>query len=261
MIEKYLMSYEDYSKVKHSVPHFYNISSGNQVLYYFGANHSRNPLDEQYQELRKFWDDFIKKTNKQESFVFVEGGERPVNISEEEAIHNGAEANLITYLASQHSIKTYSPEPPDKLIFENLLSSFSKDEIIYHEFAKMTCQWNRYAGNKPDYSDYTRNFLKNIRASSGWIDFDFSFENIMKIHKNIFEINFNENDGKFFYDITNPTIELSIINRVCRINSILRDQYILRSIEDYWNRGKNLFIVYGYTHSIMHEPALKKLIF
>ena len=31
---------------------------------------------------------------------------------------------------------------------------------------------------------------------------------------------FNENDGKFFYDITNPTIELSIINKVSRLSSV-----------------------------------------
>lgn len=254
------MRYEDYTKTNYPVPYFYIIDKADKLLYYFGANHSRNPLDEQYSKLKEFWLNFVEKADPQKSIVLVEGGKRPLDNSEKSAIINNSEAGFITYLASKNSIETHSPEPSDELLFNELLENFSKNEIIYHEFAKMTYQWNMFTNDKPNYYDYINNALINIKNICKWTDFDFSLKNLVNIHENIFKNNLNENDYKFFYDITDPTIELSVINKVSRISSVLRDRHILNSIENYWNMGKNLFIVYGYTHSIMHEPAINKLV-
>jgi hypothetical protein len=43
MIEKHLMSFDEYNKTNHLVPYSYSISKNNQHLFYFGSNHSRDP--------------------------------------------------------------------------------------------------------------------------------------------------------------------------------------------------------------------------
>ena len=67
------------------------------------------------------------------------------------------------------------------------------------------------------------------------------------------------NDELFFYNITNPVVTDTIINNVCRQASMLRDQYIIASIDQLIQDGKNIFVVYGATHAVMQEPAIKDI--
>lgn len=210
--------------------------------------------------LKKFWNEFLLKANKQKSIVFVEGGKRQVCSSEEEAISKGAESNLITYLADKESIETFSPEPPEPFRFEELLKRFTKEEIIYYEFARVTFQWNRYL-KKPDFKMYITDSLKNDKKNSGWTDFDFSIENMLRIEKSMFNRNFDQNDKDFYYNVTNPTTNFSRINELSKFeDSGFRDPYILSQIEKYWNNGQSLFIVYGCSHAVMHEQAINHLL-
>lgn len=254
------MSFDDYNKVDHQTPYQYSIQKNQQILYYFGANHSRDPQDKQYEMMRKFWKEFLQKTDHKKSVVFVEGGKRPVCDSEDEAITKGAEAHFITYLAAKQNIDTFSPEPPEKFRLEELAKRFSKEEITYYDFARAALQWNRHHGNKPDFKEYVENFLKRNQKNSGWIDFDFSTNHMIELEKKMFNRDFNENDMQFYYDVSNPTTTFCRINELSRFeDSSLRDGYILEQIEKYWNEGKNLFIVYGASHAVMHEPAVRHL--
>src|SRR5579864_9560582 len=137
MIEKYIMSFDKYNMMDHSSPYSFSITKDNQFLFYFGANHSHNPEDKQYQMIQTFWMDFLEKTQGKDCLVLVEGGKREVRNSEEEAIHRGSEASFITLLASKENIDTFSPEPPEKLKFEELAKHFGKKEIVFYHFARM----------------------------------------------------------------------------------------------------------------------------
>ena len=260
MIEKHLMSFDDYNKVEHPTPYQYTIEKGNQVLYYFGAHHTNDPKHKQYEMIREFWEKFLDKTQGKNSIVFVEGGERQVYSSELEAIANGGEPNFITYLASKENIPTFSPEPPERMRFEELNKKFTKEEIAYYGFARMSLQWNRYLDKKPDFKEYLTNSLNCDKENSGWVDFDFSIERMIELQKKMFNREFKEDDKQFYYDVINPTTTFSRINELSRFeDSGFRDLYILRQIEKYWNEGKNLFIVYGCSHAVMHEPAVRML--
>ncbi|MCE9517697.1 hypothetical protein K8Q96_01690, partial [Candidatus Nomurabacteria bacterium] len=193
--------------------------------------------------------------------VLVEGGKRPRSDSEAEAIAKGAEAHLITYLATHEDIETFSPEPPEEMRFAELLKNFSKEEIAYYEFAKVVHQWNRHHGTKPNFEDYMKPYLDNDRRHSGWSDFDFSIAHMAEIENKIFNREFNKDDFKFYDTVINPTITFSRINEVSRVeDSGLRDKYILQQIEKFWQEGKNIFIVYGCSHAVMHEQAVRKLV-
>lgn len=250
-----------YRKVEHPVPYLFSIDRENHFLYYFGANHSQDPANIQFGMLRTFWNDFLIKTHKENSIVLIEGGKRPLAPSGEQAIHHGAEPEYMTYLASVEGIEVFSPEPPESMRFAKFIEKFTKEEIAYYGFARMTYQWNGFHKDQPDFNVYIQDSLNNDRENSGWSDFDFSLDNMINVHEKMFHRKFDKTDKQFFYDVINPTTTFSRINELSRFeDSGLRDTYILKEIEEYWNAGKNLFIVYGSSHAVMHEPALRKLI-
>lgn len=254
------MKFEEYNELgRQSWPYKFSIQKNNQYIYHFGANHSCNPEDPQYPALRAFWAEFLEKTGKKNAVVFVEGGKRRVRSSEEEAIDKGAEADFITFLANKEGIETFSPEPPEKFRFEELLKKFTKEEIIYHDFVRMAYQWNR-RWKKPDFEEYLNYSLAQDKENSGWYDFDFSIDHMIRLHKQISGRDFDKNDKDFLGVIMNPTTTFCRINELERFESdTFRDGYILEQIEKYWNEGKNLFIVYGGSHTIRQERAVRML--
>lgn len=64
--------YFEAARARGQFPSF-EIEKHNQILFYFGANHSRDPQNGQYSELKKYWDEFLRKTNGKNSIVLIEG--------------------------------------------------------------------------------------------------------------------------------------------------------------------------------------------
>lgn len=138
-----------------------------------------------------------------------------------------------------------------------ILSEFSPEEVEYYYFARIVYQWGNMEEPKPDFSTYVSNFLKGDKHISKWEDFDFSLENMKKIHHSLFGTDFNENDTDFFYSIVNPVELNTVVNKVARASSIYRDEHIIGEIKSYQEQGYSIFIQYGSSHAVMQEPALK----
>ena len=260
MKKELLMTYDEYNNSKLSAPYSYILQCGDQCLYYFGSRHSYDPMDEQFNTIENFWNEFIDKTKGQERIVLLEGGNRPVFETKEKSIQEGGEGNFGAYLAKQKDIKTFSPEPPDNFLFSETLKYFSKEEIVYYYFARMCYQWNRMIVRE-DFETFMNKYLSRDAEDSGWTDFEFSINNLAAIHKKMFGTDFDKNDKDFFKDVASPLTEKTTINKVSRfMGSYLRDIYILEQIEKFWKEGKSIFIIYGGTHAIMHEPALRDMV-
>lgn len=252
------MPYEVYSKREHPIPYTFVVKKNNQCLYYFGSTHTYDPKHPQFEILERFFAEFLQSTNGQNRIMLVEGGTRSVKENKEEAILEGSEMHYAVYLADKEGVPSSSPEISDKLKFEKLLEKYTKEEIAYFDFAQICYQWNNMT-EKPDFEEYINQFLKRNQEDVGWNDFDFSIENMKLIQNKIFGREFNKSDKQFFYDIVNPTIEKTIINKISREDSDIRDHYILDQIEKYWNEGKSMFIIYGCSHAVMQEPVLRTL--
>ncbi len=246
-----LMSYNDYKNKKTPTwPYLFSLEQKNQHLYYFGANHSTDPSNKQYPELEAFWNQFLSKTDSLNCIVLIEGNLRRLATSREESIVNqGAEGGFITFLASTYpDIIIQCPEPPQYLIDEHLYSFFSSDTISYKNYAQQLLWEIRKHKANPHLS------WEKIHQSSS-LDLNV----VESLHKRHFKQPFAPSNENFFYSITNPAEEYSIINEVCRKASIFRDIHIVSSIENLIKMGKNIFIVYGGTHAIMQEPAIRKI--
>lgn len=247
-----VMSYQDYTKIKHDIPYVYRFANQNQILFYFGANHSCDPENKQYPLLQQEFSDFLEITKGKNCIVLVEGSLRGVAQTKHEAItEQGGEGGLITLLAHQANIACMCPEPQDEYLHTELLKTFSHDEILYRHFAQICLQFNRY-------KEGTHLSITFERFHNGYCKkFHFAdLDTMKKIHATLFHTAFNPNDKQFFYDITNPVDDATVINLICRQESILRDQYIVATISKLLAQDKNIFIVYGATHAVMQESAI-----
>ena len=254
-----LMTYDEYQKNRHKTPYLLTIRAGSNFLYYFGERHSFNPEDTQWVEEKEFWNKFLSDTENQKRIVFVEGGKRPDEVDEKQSILKHGGMGLATYFAHQAGIETYSPEPNEKWERSELEKEFTREQIQCYYFSRVVHQWGRKQNPKPVFEEYITHFLEGDKKESGWSDFDFSLGSMKKIHVDIFHTAFNENDADFFYSVVNPVELKTIVNKVSRASSEIRDKYIVGKIEEYIKQGYSIFAQYGCSHVVMQEPLLKEI--
>ena len=192
--------------------------------------------------------------------MFVEGGKRPVESDESQAILKHGGMGLVTYLADESHIERFSPEPSEKYERSQMEKEFSKEEIQYYYFARVVHQWIRKQDPKPDFEGYINDYLKRDEIESEWDGFDFSLDAMKKIHSDLFNTEFDEKDTKFFYDVTNPVKIQCVVNKVSRASSEIRDKYIVEKICEFVSKGYSVYLQYGATHAVMQEPLLKELL-
>lgn len=255
-----LMTEDEYSRIKHKTPYVYKIQTGKQFLYYFGEKHSFNPDDSQWVQVRNFFSDFVKNTENQKRIAFVEAGRPPVKETENGSILEAGGTGLITFLASQLNIEVYCPEPSRVYEIRELEKQFSREEIEYYYFARIVNQWGRIPDPKPKFEEYVSRFLERDEKNSGWNDFDFSYENLKRIHRNMFKAEFNENNSSFFRELVTPVDLKTTINKVSRASGVIRENYIINEISKYWDNGYSIFIEYGSSHAVIQEPLLKEML-
>ncbi len=254
-----IMSYQEYAKTKHARPYTFSLSDQNHYVYYFGANHSLNPDDQQYPVLEAFWQEFLNKTRGRNCVVLVEGSLRPLKHCKEEAILGGAEGTYITLLAEREKIDILCPEPQQTWLTKELLKEFPEEEVAYAFFAQDVF-WHLKA------EKIRRNFNKDLAIKEDiselqkYFGTTYTLELLKDIHQKIFSKSFDDSlHEDIFYRITNPVEEETIINKVISRKSMLRDTAIVNCIEDLIGQNKNIFVVYGCTHAIMQEAAIKTI--
>mgnify|MGYP001569015841 CR=1 FL=1 len=260
-IASLMHSYADWNQIAPKIqPYHFEIEKDGKFFYYFGANHSSDPGNFQYPELKRYWDEFTSKTENGNVAVLIEGGLRPIANSLEEAITKNSEAGYITFLAHTKNLLTISPEPNRFEERQELLKQFSKEEVQYYYFARVIRQWNSLPNDKPSLPEYAKRFLQKDERDSKWSNFDFSLEHMFEIHKRIFNAEFNQTGMERIRDSVNPTINSTVINQVAIACSLFRNIHIVLAIEEFWKQGKSIFAVFGGGHVILEEPALRALL-
>ncbi len=255
-----LLTHEEYSKTNHKTPYVYKIQNKNQFLYYFGERHSFDPKNKQWIQVKKFWFDFIKNTVNSKRVAFVEAGNPSSEETEEKAILEAGGTGFISFLSSRSNIEVYCPEPNRTYEMNELKKQYSREEIEYYYFARIVHQWNKIPDPKPKFEEYIIRFLERDKRMSGWNSFDFSFENLKKIHQQFFNIKFDLGDTNFFKNIVTPVELKTVINKVARASGEIRNKYIVNEVSKYWNEGYSIFIEYGASHAVTQEPLLMEML-
>jgi hypothetical protein len=257
-IKSLLLTWDEYNKKKFNTPYTFSVKKQNQELFYFGGGHSYKPDDLQNSQIEDEFEKFILRNNYKNTISVIEGRFKNVREIKEENIKLGGESGLLAYLSKQKEVPFFCFEPKFGEIINKLLGKYSKDILFYYSINKLALQYNKIL-EKPKFENYLFKFMERDRIDTGWYDFDFSLENAKRIHKKLFNTDFDENDKMFFYHNVNPAENSSVFNEISKDFDIYRDVSIVKNILEKWQEGKNIFVVYGSGHAIIQERALKTL--
>lgn len=258
-IENLILSSEEYLSIKFTTPYVIKISGQDKELVYVGVQHSMDLENEQFKVIESLWADFIKDKEASNVLAVVESGLRKTELDKESAILKHGEPGLLVFLAQQQGVDVQCFEPDRRFLMNQFLDKYSKEEIFYNHIAQVILQWNRFS-KKPNFEEYINQFILRDRDNSGWVDFDFSFENAKKIHKNMFDKEINIHDKEFFNENLNPHLKLSVLNSISKSYNTIREVKIVEGILESWNKGNSVFVVYGSGHAIVQERALRSLL-
>ena len=265
-----VMSAEEYAEMKPEIPYVYEVSGDGAELLYFGARHSRSPEDGMFDDIEERFERFDA------DIVLVEGmgnlkerkeerAQRLRDHSREEVIDDMGESGFALKLAAEKDIDFISPEPEFSDEIKALEEQgFSKDEIFAYYFYRILPQWHRQQ-DKPDIKEYLEPHIKGMAKDAGWEDYDFSFEHAVKIGEKIWGESLQLEDKDYYHDRIDPIPwedakeSQGVVNLVSRASSRFRDQYMVGKIAEVLKTHKRPFIVFGGSHAVMQEPAIRKL--
>jgi hypothetical protein len=260
MNKNLLLSLGEVAQKQYSTPYIYEIKNHGKTLFYFGARHTRDPKDPQFETLEKSLTNFISDCSKEKTIILIEGQTSKILLETfSENVEKFGESGAIAFWARQNGVPYFRPEPPLDHEITELLKDYTKEEIYYYYIARVIAQWHRLS-IKEEISKYITPYIERYQKTLTWENFDFSLNNIKNIHQKIFGKEFDLNDANFFKIISNPTGTSTTINKVAASCSTIRNYYILDKINDYWQKGLNIFIVYGSGHAVAQEPVIKSLV-
>ena len=228
-------------------------------MYFFGSNHTKDINNPQFKQLNDKWQEFLHETVGKKSVVFYEGNiKTDEEIPLEKFIEKYGESGVMVFWANQAKVKLIRPEMKEEESIIELLKFFSKEEVFYFYMIRAIGQWQRMKVRKnfDDFINFNLNRYKNLFNLSS---FDFSFENFKKINGKILGKEFNLEDMSL-PRVSSPMFYDTKINEIARTLTTIRNVYMLNQIEKYWLDGYNIFIIFGGSHAVMQEAAIKSLI-
>lgn len=237
-------------------PVFFSLQRKGRTLFYLGIRHSWDAKDSQYEFINKKWDEIISLAKNPLAIVECIPGE--ICETKEESILKSGEIGFIGFLAKRDGIPMVCLEPSRNKEMNYLLNFFAKEQVEYYYFGRAVNQWQRLI-KKPSIEEYLIPFLKRDKNASGWNDFEFSIENMKKVHKKLFSTEMDFNDVGHFSRVADPTKEDNILKEVVRASGDYRNKAIIDGIKNAW-KDKDIFVVYGRGHAVAHQKALENKI-
>jgi len=269
LIADNLMTAEEYAVRAEELPappYGFEITTGGKSIRYLGLDHTFEAGDAALAELETQFQlsppssvfvegvGAVGKYEREEIFTYLR------TMSRDEVIQRHGEPMFTLWLAAQfetpeNPIAIYSPEPP----FQDEISAmestgFSREDILsYHIFRTVPQYLAEGGAPEPDtFLDYIRPTLASFARCPGWDDALMLGEDIAE-QIDLF-------DPEKYSNLSDPIPwegkSLGPTNAVAKQTSRMRDEYIVSEIVK--NCGANALVVYGYSHAVMQEPALRK---
>lgn len=260
------MPLEEYSKTRWPDIYIYNIkTSDGRELYYFGVTHYRDPKNPIFEQIKTEFDKF------KPDIVFIEGAnelrddrrarmvEKFTTLEGDDLIHQTGESGFVAKLALEKDIDLDSPEPNfEDEVKIDLDNGFSRDEIFLYHMARYVRQLQRIPEPRPSLEEFALNKSRGLEKKTGWHDFDFSFKHFHQLANQMWGANYDLSSGSLLHP--SPQGNVTVINKLSKQTLEFRDEYMVEEIIKALEEYKRLFVVYGFTHAIVQEPALRALL-
>ena len=216
-----------------------------QILYFFGARHTNDPTDSQFDLLKKFWKDFLNNSNG-ERIMFIEGNTLEIPKDFEEVVRQYGESGAAKWLAIKENVDVVRTEPEDAQQRKFLCEVLDPEVVAYTVIAQNLSSWFRHSG-KTSFDDSLDRVIIREAKFVDIYKFNLNKDWFLKQHNKLFNNQVLE-DKSFLDKITDPRTKYSIVNSIVSERSRLRNEYILSIIKEHWGKGKNIFIIYGRGH-------------
>ncbi len=266
-----IMTAEEYAMsgphVEDGANYEYTITTPDKCLSYVGAHHSFDPEDSFFADLE------ARFAAHPPTSVFVEGNPN-INgrekeayswlrtLSREEVIHDGGESLFTLWLAAKYAspekeIRAYSPEPDFVSEIQEIeRAGHTREDILSYHIYRQLRQYLD-SGGSSDASGFKADFQNNLESFGkipGW-----NGAETLRLGTEVIEsINFASPQS--YEDLSNPipgsAQSWTSINDVAKATSRLRDEHIVQGIIEHADAES--LVVYGYSHAIMQEAALKE---
>jgi hypothetical protein len=244
-----IMSYEEYRTLEICSPYPLQLTAGRGELFYFGVEHTACPSHPQLIQLEQAWSAFHP------DIAFSEGGVWPLTPNRDEAISNFGEGGLLRFLAHRDSVPIFSLEPSRIEEVLKLRREFEAEEIKIFYVLRQAVQYRR--GHKEaSLDDYTAEVLQELSQVIGLEDLP---RNLVELenscHRHFPDLkDWRQAPAEWF----DPTLDGSIMNRISRAVSLIRDVYMVKLLTEEVKQGRRVFAVVGYSHVVMQENALRQ---
>jgi hypothetical protein len=265
--EDYLISQDEYARIDHPVPYNFQIEANGKLLSYFGARHSSDPKDPMFDELERNFKDA------KPDLVLIEGARniaqattllkvQKVPLSRDEIIRKHGESIYAASLAISDSIEVESPEPDRAEEVATMEKrGFSREEIFSYYCGRVFAQYLRRQ-DKPILEEYMTPYLRSFQDDAGWKGFDFSLPALLKTCEK-FSGHALDPDSLDISELTDPIKRegqpWGRLNEVAAASNRFRDEHIIGRIEQSLKGHSRIFIVFGSSHAVIQEPAIRKI--
>jgi len=231
--------------------------STEQVLYFLGVRHTNSPVDIQFVQLEKFWNEFLS-SSRRDRIVFTEGSVREVPLSYEDSIKQRGEVGASQWLAYKANSMCVCPEPTNEEQRKALCLFFDPQNVAYALIVQNLAAWYNYS-RQSDFNEVLfKSINREIKFSSiyGFVANNSWFYNQ---HKKLFSEQ-QLSDREFLQSISDPRKNDTIVNTIVAFRTKIRNEYLLSAIKKAWELGKDIFVVYGRGHLDALEKELGKII-
>ncbi|SDM00590.1 hypothetical protein SAMN05421813_104214 [Daejeonella rubra] len=243
-----------------SNPYILEFKNGKKQIMFCGVEHLSDNSDienEMYTEIEKKFYQFHP------DIAINEGGDisRKKYFSKAEALQKDGEIGFIKVMSDSLKIATINGDPNIDLEFGELLKSYTKGEFLTYIMTERL-MWGLIGEQISDIEKIENRydlFIEKYIIEKGKVDlsseektFDFYKKNYRKIVGRDFSLK--------NLKPTNPFDAKGKFQEIGRKSKNIRDQFLLKTIDNLLNENDKIFIVFGGWHLLTCEPGLQEII-
>lgn len=262
-----LMTIDEYSNVKHDKPYIFEVASSDnsKCIFFFGAKHTADPNDPMFSQLKASFKNFkpdlvmVEAAPGPKGLTREEFNEGIVNQAIDEVIKRRGEPGFTIRMAVENNIEWFCPEPDRNDEFQYLLEEgYSQQEIQAWALFRNIPVFNKRRGERT-FDEFAQSSITSFLEKTEWEELNSSIEDIINTGLGMIGEKVDVKNDMEIHKYINPG-EGNKMQKLSKLSWAYRDRTILENIVAKLDDYNRIFIVYGASHSVVQEPALRYLI-
>lgn len=241
-----ILTYAQYAAIRHPTPYLVDVGGAGCRLLLFGVRHSSDPRNSTFDQIEAAFNALSAE------FALHEGTAPAVEADREIAIRRHGEAGLLCHLAARTGIATASMDIPLAEEARQLRDEIGIAETLVYLVVRQLASFNRKTA-RMDYNGYFRDFFALIGPPLDIEGLD--WPRIEAEHLRI--VGHTLEPRQVTALETDPMRDELPTQRTARLSNRLRDEHMLRRLDDAMKEHRRVFATVGVSHAVMLEPALR----